>query len=600
MKRLGYYIRRPGYFLSIAYYDVPLRLILGILAIKLLFFTYITGHQLEIFFASFGILMAVSSFSLLIKRNVLKFLYLYSINVLFSLSLLVHSLYLKYFDDFASLYYLKQIHQVVAVSDVILGMVGKELLFIVDLIVLPFLFCRFKKATTYSIQDKLKAVIMLILLCPILNMYPIMYHMRTSDNFFKSVYHRGGFVRYTGIIVYQIVDLYYVLLTQKQKMQILPSDVQLVTDWKRQDIQETDKKLTGTGKGKNLIVIQVESLQNFVIGRSHHGKEVTPNLNRLAKEGIYFNNIYDQTAAGNSSDATFLANCSLYPSRKGAVSFLYPQNDFFCMPKVLEESGYTSAVMHAYKKSFWNSDIFERSIGFKYQFYEDSYVITDRLGGKLKGLSDKSFFLQSMGQIKQIPTPFYVFLRTLSTHALFDHITKDIDDFPLDDLEGELIGDYIRAMHYVDSAIGEFLEKINKNNLASNMMIVVYGDHRARLPSQEMKRIGVYDMSEKRKIPLIIYIPDKKLDIESDTIGGLIDVAPTLCNILGIDISHKLFMGRDLLNSRESFVIFRDGSYMSENNSIDRTSALEQLKVSDLILEKDMVHIISTKGRGNL
>jgi phosphoglycerol transferase MdoB-like AlkP superfamily enzyme len=471
-------------------------------------------------------------------------------------------------------------------------MIDKEILFIVDLIVLPFILYRFKKVSTFSIQDKLKAVIMLLLLCPLLNAYPIIYHIRTANNFFKSIYHRDAFVRQTGILNYQIVDLYYVLLTQKQKMRISPSEIEFVSDWKKQERRETENNLTGIAKGKNLIIIQVESLQNFVIGMSHHGREITPNLNRLVKEGIYFNNIYDQAAAGNSSDATFLANCSLYPSRKGAVSYMYPQNYFDCMPKALEEHGYALAAMHAYKKSFWNSDTFERSIGFQYQFYEDTYDITDRIGGFLVGLSDRSFFLQSVEKIEKIPAPFYVFMRTLSSHAPFAQITSDHVDFPLDDLEAEGIGYYIRSMHYVDSTIGEFLQKLSESNVRSNTIVVVYGDHRTRLPFSKMKRIGVKDINEERKIPLIIHIPNEKLDIESSTIGGLIDVAPTICNILGVDISHAFFLGRDLLNSHESFVIFRNGSYICDCCSVNKTWAELQLMISDLILEKDMLPVL--------
>jgi phosphoglycerol transferase MdoB-like AlkP superfamily enzyme len=383
-----------------------------------------------------------------------------------------------------------------------------------------------------------------------------------------------------------------VLLTQKQKMRILPSEIQFVSDWKKQDRGGIENNLTGIGKGKNLIMIQVESLQNFVIGRSYHGREITPNLNRLVKEGIYFNNIYDQTAAGNTSDATLLANSSLFPSRKGAVSFLYAQNYFDSLPKVLREKGYTTAVMEAYKKHFWNSETFDKGLGFECQFYEDTFDMTDKMDGFLKGLSDKSFFLQSLEKIERLPAPFYVFMRTLSSHAPFAHITSDIDNFPLDDLEGEIVGYYVRSIHYVDLAIGEFLNKFAESNVLSNTILVVYGDHRARLPSREMKRIGVHDMSEKRKIPLIIYIPNKKLGIENDTFGGLIDVAPTICNILEIDISHTFFLGRDLLNSRESFVIFRDGSYICHNCSVSKTWAQQQLKISDLILERDMIPIL--------
>jgi phosphoglycerol transferase MdoB-like AlkP superfamily enzyme len=245
--------------------------------------------------------------------------------------------------------------------------------------------------------------------------------------------------------------------------------------------------------------------------------------------------------------------------------------------------------MEAYKKFFWNSATFDKSLGFEQQFYEDDYVMTDKIGW---GLSDEAFFLQSIEKIKKLPTPFYAFLRTLSTHAPFAHITRDIDNFPLHDLEGEVIGYYIRSVHYVDSAIGKFLHKLSEYSLRSNAIIVIYGDHRSRLPESELKRMGINDLREIRKIPLIISIPNFEQKGERDTIGGLIDLTPTICNILGIDIADKFFIGRDLGNGDRSFVIFKDGSYVSMRDSMNKINAAEQLKISDLILEKNMIQVI--------
>jgi len=598
INKLGYYLRRPGNYLFILYHDISFGIFSSILVLKSLLFTYIVGYEITSFFPSFGVILAFLSFSILIKNKVFKLFYLFTVNLLCSLLFLTHSLYFNYFSDFASIYYLKQINQLSTVGDVIITMMNKEVFFILDLIILPFLLFRFKKLSNYNIPEKFKVWFFLLTLSLLFNIHPIIYiyNMRSANNFFESIYDRNDFVRDMGIIKYQIVDIYYFLLTERQKSQITSSNINSVIDWKIQNRVISNNDLTGIGKGLNLIMIQVESLQNFVIGISVNNREITPNLNKLVREGIYFKNIYDQSAAGNSSDAMLLVNSSLYPSRKGAASFLYSQDFFDSLPKVLGEHGYTTAVMEAYKRQFWNYERFDKALGFNYQFYEDDFIMTEKIGGFLKGLSDRAFLLQSIQKISKLPQPFYVILRTLSTHAPFAHITTDIDNFPLSDLEGEIIGYYIRSMHYVDSAIGTFLHKLHENNLTSNTMIVIYGDHRARLPMSELKRIGIYDSNENKKIPLIIYLPNKNQRCENDTIGGLIDVAPTVCNILGVDILDKFFLGRDLVNSHYSFVIFRDSSYIYRDNSIDKTYAQNQLRISDLILEKDMVTLIKNRG----
>jgi phosphoglycerol transferase MdoB-like AlkP superfamily enzyme len=249
--------------------------------------------------------------------------------------------------------------------------------------------------------------------------------------------------------------------------------------------------------------------------------------------------------------------------------------------------------MHAYRSSFWNRAIFEKALGFKLQFYEDKFLAKDHIGW---GLSDRGFFSQSMEKIKTLPPPLHVFLTTLTTHTPFNDVTAEIDNFPLGNIEGTMIGHYVRSMHYVDSAIGEFLHSISRYNLASNSIIAIYGDHRARFTENDLRLIGINDMNEIRKIPLIINIPSRKLGHKIETIGGLINFAPTISNILGIDISDKFFMGKNLMSRGEGFVIFRDGSYISENNSLDRTHAQKQLMISDLFLEKDLIPILTKEN----
>jgi phosphoglycerol transferase MdoB-like AlkP superfamily enzyme len=98
-------------------------------------------------------------------------------------------------------------------------------------------------------------------------------------------------------------------------------------------------------------------------------------------------------------------------------------------------------------------------------------------------------------------------------------------------------------------------------------------------------------MEELRKVPLIIKLPDENPRYQRDTIGGLIDFAPTISTILGIDISATCLLGKDLMNGRDSFVVFRDGSYVSKDKQLDTDDIQNQLAISDLILEKDLMNI---------
>ena len=477
-----------------------------------------------------------------------------------------------------------------SIAKVIIGMIGQEILFLADLPVIFFLYpWLIKKAYLNTSSTWFKGFIVIFVMGLLLNIPSIAYNAFHA-NHYESFFERKQFVRLTGIVTYQVFDIYNYLKTQIKKTRVSQADTELTKDFLNNKHKEaTEIDLKERGQGFNLIVIQVESLQNFVIGMKWKGNEVTPNLNRLVKTGIYFNEIYDQTWAGNTSDATFLSNCSLYPSRRGAVSFLYAQNDYYCLPRILREQGYTTATMHAYKSTYWNRSVFEKALGFEHQFYEGSYSKEDQLGW---GLSDKRFFSQSIEKIGDLPSPFYVLLTTLTTHVPFDDVTAKIDNFSLGDIEGTLIGNYLRSMHYVDSAIGELLGKLSDITLISTTIIAIYGDHRARFEENDLKLVGINNMDEIRIIPIIIRIPNKNYGYKVASIGGLIDFVPTISNILGIDISDTVFLGKDLVNQSNNFVIFRDGSYISKDKHIDKDYIQKQLSISDLIIEKDLMKTI--------
>jgi lipoteichoic acid synthase len=245
--------------------------------------------------------------------------------------------------------------------------------------------------------------------------------------------------------------------------------------------------------------------------------------------------------------------------------------------------------MHANVRTFWNSAVFEKALGFDQQYYKSNFSPGEIIGW---GLSDRAFFSQCTEKIKRLPYPYYAFLRTLTTHSPFSYVTKSVDAFPLGNLEGTLIGGYIRSMNYLDSAIGDFLRELAKADLLSKTLIVVYGDHRARLPIADLEKIGITDICAENKIPLIISIPHRNRHELRHTIGGLVDVTPTLCNILGIDASGKLFLGKDLGQKGSGYAIFRNGSFISLDGAITRARVEEELRLNDLILEKDVLRVM--------
>lgn len=163
---------------------------------------------------------------------------------------------------------------------------------------------------------------------------------------------------------------------------------------------------SGIGKGKNLIVVQMEACQNYLINRTINGVEITPNMNKLVESSLYFPNFFSQAGIGNTSDAEFLTNNSLYPLSDKMVYFSYPSNDYFTITKILKERNYKSHVFHAYYPSFYNRTIVYNSFGFDLFHNIVDYKIDETIGW---GLSDTSFLRQSIDKIDTL-NPFYGFL----------------------------------------------------------------------------------------------------------------------------------------------------------------------------------------------
>jgi phosphoglycerol transferase MdoB-like AlkP superfamily enzyme len=580
-------MRKIGYYLSIACYDTLLRIFFIILILKLLFFHYIIQLGSLSFLSDLGVILLVLSFSLFMRKKSTKIMYLTVMDVLFSLILFSTALYRKHFGDFITAFSIDQLPMLKSIADQVFFLIDREYLFFIDLLFLPVLSVKRVSNRDFNIKDKAKAVLILFFLGLYLNL-TIFSNLLMGFNFSNFAGERDTFVSHFGIINYQVFDMYSYVTTKTIKANVAQSDMTLVQHWikGRNDTRSSGHEYTGVGKGFNVVFIQAESLQNFIIGKRYNGREITPNLNSLASKGIIFTGIFDQTAAGSSSDATLLSISSLYPARRGSASYLYAHNCYDSLPKVLRDNGYETAVMHPNAERFWNSGVFEKSLGFDHQFYDTEYDIVETIG---IGLSDRAFFMQSADKMKIFSTPFFVLLRTLSAHFPFYYVTEKNDDFPVGSLEGKTTGHYIRTMHYMDGAIGEFMKKLDEYDMLSKTIIVIYGDHRAHLNEEDLEALGVRYERESEKIALLISIPGRSYKDERDTIGGLVDIAPTVSTILGVDISDKFFLGRDLISAAEGFVIFRDGSLIGEKKSGDGLYPGEVLAVSDIILEKDII-----------
>ena len=315
----------------------------------------------------------------------------------------------------------------------------------------------------------------------------------------------------------------------------------------------------GIAKGRNLILIQTESLNGFVVGRKYHGQEVTPNMNRLIRDqSFYFDHFYSTTGVGNTCDAEFSVLNSLYPNNVRECYRMYVDNTYCGLPWLLREEGYDAVAFHGYLKTFWNRNEAYKTQGFRKFYSQDKLKMTEKSGF---GLTDKELFRQATDILARGHKPFFSFMITLTNHIPYELDDKmaSLKIEPED--KGTLFGNYLQTVRYTDEAFGELIECLKEKGLYENSMIVIYGDHQGlNLETPGVKEpvsafLGKeYNYEEMLRVPLLIHIPGMGSGKTISTVGGQVDIMPTIANLMDLTMPQPYVFGHDLLNTEEGFI----------------------------------------------
>lgn len=313
---------------------------------------------------------------------------------------------------------------------------------------------------------------------------------------------------------------------------------------------------------RNVVVLQVESLQGFVLGLQVDGQEVTPNLNRLASDSVVFDHFFSQVGNGNTSDAEWLSLCSQYPALR--VAFLdYEDRYLKCLPLLARASGAHALAVHGNNLAFWNRAQMWRSMGFERLAGQESFPDAPTIG---YGKADADVVPAAI-RLAAAAEPFFLHVVTLSSHRSYDNIPLP---FPARGHPDTVLARYLQAVHYTDAAIGAALAELDRAGLSGRTAIVVYGDHAGVRRDDS----GVRELFHKndsnnwylieRRVPLIVHAPGLQPRVES-RLAGQIDVAPTIANLVGYRAIGEVFFGRDLLSpERDGLVAFYGGSALDD------------------------------------
>ncbi|KMT20891.1 LTA synthase family protein [Clostridium cylindrosporum] len=499
------------------------------------------------------------------------------INIIVTLIIYIDNVYNRYFLDVTTIGLIKQLGITGEVKDSVFNLITIfDLLYILDLIILiPFYLKNKREITRGELKFNKRVIssISMLIIGFMLSALSVIGLAKMQVGILNSFYDKKAIVREVGLLNYHVLDINKYINNYMLKKSSITEDEKAQVEAFFENKNKTslnNPKYNGIAKGKNLIVIQLEAFQSFVLNKKINGVEITPNLNKLAKESLNFKNYYFQTSLGGTSDAEFLSNTSLLPAREGSVYYQYAQNEYNSLPKSLKESGYYTAVMHANRPGFWNRQEMYKALGFDTFQSEKNYKIDDV---KILGLSDKSFFRQNIEKLKSYPKPFYGFMISLTSHFSFRDEKNSLKDvMNVGEYEGSLVGDYIKTARYTDEALGQFLNDLKKEGLYDNTVIAIYGDHSAISSDKRdqlakvvygKETISEFEWQEAQKVVSMIHIPGSNLKGDVDSVAGQYDLYPTLANLFGF--KTKVTLGQDLLNKSEGFVVTRAGNFVTDS-----------------------------------
>lgn len=396
-------------------------------------------------------------------------------------------------------------------------------------------------------------------------------------------------VKYLGVTAYSIYNSIETEENQSVRADATKSQVTKVIEYVKKNYVKPNKKLFGLIKGKNVIIIHLESFQQFLIDDKVEGQTVTPFLNKLyhSKSTISFSNFFHQVGQGKTSDAENMLETGTFGLPEGSLfSQLGSTQTFQSAPAILEQKEhYTTAVFHGDVASFWNRNNVYKNMGYQY-FFSAQYYDTKGDNSIGYGLKDKLLFNDSVKYLEHLQQPFYVKYITLTNHFPYD-LTSEDSNFKTPNTGNDEVDNYFKTANYLDQSVAEFFKFLKKSGLEKNSVIVLYGDHYGLSNSEnpylsetfsqdpshfkwykEGSKWTNWDNAQLQRVPFMISIPGYKGGGINKTYGGEIDVLPTLLHLLGVNTSKYLEFGSDLLASgHKQTVAFRNRSFVTPNYS---------------------------------
>ena len=484
-------------------------------------------------------------------------------------------LFLTFFTVFflSNVWYNRYFGNYLSVSDMLMGqgirpfkvlirqlIRSYDIYFILDVILI--LYVNYKDKASRSIQSVLSRKYAFNKLSPVVFLFCLLIAQTVSTNYILgndrpfSLYKKStsSFVNVYGIIplyIFEVISFYYP--SEQDESPEPPASTQ-------EDL--TDKEAVQyVADIENIIIIQIESLDKNIIDYMHNGIEVTPFLNRLKEESLFFENFYAQHVNG-SFDAEFSCLTSIYPLNKNYGFKVNDLTQFTSLVNILNDKKYSTLAFHGNDKKFFHRHKAFLELGFDTFYSKEDFSFDDTvMQGRHNtfGINDYDFFLQSLDYFKATDSPSLSFFITVTSHTPFDFYPADYRKDEFSDVQDPLVRDYFRSMSFVDTSIEMFFNKLQDMNSFEDTLVVIYSDHESGVQGSGYSSQRDFRLQKPVKAPESVPLFIIHLDIEPEIItkeGTTTDLAPTILGLLGQEEKPEEFLGHSLLKKEQKPVYF--------------------------------------------
>jgi len=554
-----------------------------------------------------------------------KFGYIY-LNIIYSLIttiIFANFLYYSYSTNFLSFYQIENLKYAKEIGGGLVTIINiKNVLWFwtdnILIMLLSILIYRKTEKTIYKNIILKTALILIILMINILVVY-------------KKINGIYDWRRYNKSLIIQDVSIYYYHYEDAKEYFSSMFMKEQIDEEKLKRIYENNlnqkTKITeynGIAKDSNVIILQLESLNEYIIGKTVNGKEITPNLNKFFSENIYCKDMYNQ-GLGTTADSEFEMENSMYPLENGYVFQKYYSNTWLDIYSTLKEEGYYTSFMHPNISTFWNrEEVYNK--GYKIDEYNDidKFTNIERAG---EFYSDEGFFKEAVRIMNSYEGKFCATLVSVTTHIPFyltgvsnleEKITITNED--VKEYSDEFFRNYLISCNFVDYAFGEFIKDLEETGLMEKSILVVYGDHGAGLTcTDNIKKLYEENSLEYTElenaikdvhIPFGIKIPTITENYVIESSVAKIDIKPTILDLVGIEdkfsIGETIFANKDYsfikgLGYVTSKNYYLNGKYYNRKKleEIDGTEHLQglldkmndEIYLSDTIIKNNLIKI---------